>query len=189
VGFDFVIEPPWLVALVSGRGVLLPATRAATRISAFAYGNILVLSVVVAAGPGTVESGSAALLVLGTTVSTFFAHVFAEWLAHGVKEATKDGPSAGENAMDAPSALRDAVPIVSSGALPFLFLTLAYFDVLTGFVAQICAAGGIVFRLGVLGLVIERVQSGKVSWRPLAAGIAVAVVAAVVTVVKVVLTH
>jgi F420-0:gamma-glutamyl ligase-like protein len=66
---------------------------------------------------------------------------------------------------------------------------MGYLEVLSVITAQLCAAGGIILRLGVLGLVIERVQSTKVSWRPLAAGVGVAAVAAIVTVVKVVLTH
>jgi hypothetical protein len=181
--------PTWLAALTTRRGKLLPVSRASARVSAFAYGNILVLSVVIAAGPGVIEDGSATLLVLGTTVSTYFAHIFADWLAHGLQEAAGDEVAAGESEMDFAAALRDAVPIISSGILPIVFLTMGYLEVLTVIAAQLCAAGGIVLRLGVLGLVIERIQSTKVSWRPLFAGVAVAVIAAVVTLVKVVLTH
>jgi hypothetical protein len=188
LGFDVVRLPTWLVALTTRRGELLPVDRASARVSAFAYGNILVLSVVIAAGPGVIEDGSAALLVAGTTVSTYFAHMFADWLAHGVQEAAEDS-GAGKVHMDFRAALRDAVPIISSGTLPVIFLALGHFEVIPAPAAQLCAAGGIILRLGVLGLVIERVQSTKVSWRPLAAGVAVAVIAALVTVTKVVLTH
>jgi len=179
--------PGWLAPLITRKGEMLPLDRAASRISAFAYGNILVLSVVIAVGPSAIDNGNAALLVLGTTISTYLAHIFAGWLSHVVRHV-----SAADGGSDADAIrveVRDAVPILSSGTLPAIFLALGAFDILGPAVAQLCAGGVIVLRLGVIGLVIERLGSHKASWRTVAAGIAVAVLAAAVTIVKVVLTH
>lgn len=60
------------------RGESLPAADAASRTSAYVYGNILVLAALVPLSIADVRSGTAVLIVLGTAVSTFFAHLFAE---------------------------------------------------------------------------------------------------------------
>lgn len=193
-GPEIVREPGFLTALTRREGGrLLSPERAARRVSAFAYGNILVLSVVVVSESHAVENRQAAWLVLGTTVSTFFAHVFAEWLSHGItarRPGETEGPEPSK--MDVPAALRDALPIITSGTLPFIILVIGSFEVIALFDppgAQLCAAAIIIVRIGFLGLVVERLQSSKVSWRTIASGVGVAAVAAVITVVKVVLTH
>lgn len=187
-------EPGFLTSLTKrDSGRRLPPERAARRVAAFAYGNILVLSVVVVSQKHSVEEGYAAWLVLGTTISTFFAHVFAEWLSHNVI-ARRPGETSGPDphSFNFREALRDAFPIVSSGTLPFIILYVGSFDVIRLFDppgAQLCAAAVIIIRIGFLGLVVERLQSSKVSWRTIASGLGVAVVAAVITVIKVFLTH
>ncbi|MGY3551964.1 MULTISPECIES: hypothetical protein [Actinomycetes] len=186
-------DPGWLTSLIrQDGGRRLPPERAARRVSAFAYGNILVLSVVVVSDTHSVEERLAAWLVLGTTVSTFAAHIFAEWLSHGVtarREGEGEGP---QKPLDMRAVLRDAVPIITSGTLPFIILFVGSFDVIGLFDppgAQLCAAGVIIFRIAVLGLVVERLQSKDVSWRTIASGVVVAVVATIITIIKVVLTH
>ncbi|MGA9872377.1 MAG: hypothetical protein WBQ44_14715 [Rhodococcus sp. (in: high G+C Gram-positive bacteria)] len=186
-------NPGWLSALTRRRsGRLLPPERAARRVAAFAYGNILVLSVVVVSDSSAVEERLAAWLVLGTTLSTFAAHIFAEWLSHGVisrREGETTGPESPAHFRDL---LRDAQPIINSGTVPFAILLLGSFEVIALFDppgAQLCAAGVIIFRIAVLGLVVERLQSSTVSWRTIASGIGAAALATAITVVKVWLTH
>lgn len=187
-------EPGFLSSLTTrSSGRRLPPERAARRVSAFAYGNILVLSVVVVAERQSVEEGWAAWLVLGTTISTFFAHIFAEWLSHSViqrRPGETSGPEA--TSMNFREALRDALPIITSGTLPFIILLIGSFDLISlldppG--AQLWAAAIIIVRIGFLGLVVEGLQSRKVSWRTIASGLGVATVAAAITVIKVFLTH
>lgn len=187
-------EPGFFTSLTrrdSGRR--LPPERAARRVAAFAYGNILVLSVVVVSESHAVENRQAAWLVLGTTVSTFFAHLFAEWLSHGItvrRPAETSGPEHGS--LNFREALRDALPIITSGTLPFIILLIGSFEVIELFDppgAQLCAAAIIIVRIGFLGLVVERLQSSKVSWRTIASGISVAAIATVITIIKVYLTH
>ncbi|ETD31399.1 hypothetical protein [Williamsia sp. D3] len=181
-------EPRWLVSLTrrSGGGQLSPE-RASQRVSAFAYGNILVLSVVVVSDAHSVSESMAAWLVLGTTVSTFAAHIFAHWLSHGFT-AGQDGP---EQALRISSVVRDAVPIISSGTVPFVILFLGSIDVIALFDppgAQLCAAAVIIFRIAVLGIVVERLRGGA-SWRALVSGLLVASLATVITIVKIIITH
>ncbi|SIS17747.1 hypothetical protein [Williamsia sterculiae] len=168
----------------------LPVERAAARVSAFVYGNILVLAVVVTVTPRYVEDGTAVALVLGTTVSTWFAHVFAEWMAHGVHTAA-DGRAADPRVARGQlmQELRDSVPIVTSGLPPTVILGIAASGALDPQWAQWIAAGWIVARIAGLGVLVERVSSGALSWRTLLAGITVAVVATVITAVKILLTH
>ncbi|CAM3221373.1 hypothetical protein DFJ75_4289 [Williamsia muralis] len=188
-----VKDPGWFTALTRHEtGRRLPPERAARRVEAFAYGNILVLSVIVVSDAHAVENRLAAWLVLGTTVSTFVAHIFAEWLSHGVitrREGETTGPT---DTLKLKTVLRDSMPIITSGTLPFAVLLIGSFDVIALFDppgAQLCAAGIVIFRIAVLGLVVERLQTTKVSWRTIGSGIGVAVLATVITIVKVVLTH
>ena len=181
-------EPRWLISLTrrSGGRQLSPE-RASQRVSAFAYGNILVLSVVVVSDAHSVSERMAAWLVLGTTVSTFAAHIFAHWLSHGFTAAQADP----EQTLKISSVVRDAVPIITSGTLPFVILFLGSIDVIALFDppgAQLCAAGVIIFRIAVLGIVVERLQGGA-SWRALVSGLLVASLAAVITIVKIIITH
>ena len=82
--------------------------------SAYVYGNVLVLAAVVGASPAAVVSGAAVAIVAGTVLSTYVAHV----LAHSI------GSLFGVHALGTAvrEHLRDAVPIISSGATPAVLL-------------------------------------------------------------------
>lgn len=162
------------------KGGLLPRHRASARLSAYVYGNILVMTVVVAASPGSIGGGSAALLVLGTTVTTFLAHVFADAVAAGTVD---------DDAVDMRAELRDTVPIASSGVAPSFLLALAWLDVLPGALAQAAAGALVTLRIASIPVVAERLRGRSPSFRLVLAGIGTAVIAAVVVAVKVNLTH
>ena len=98
----------------------LPPGRAARRMSAYVYGNVLVLAAVVAATSDAIEDGQAVLIVLGTMVSTYLAHIYSEAIGHSVTDS-------GENEQF-PEELRDAVPILSSGGVPIAALLLCWLD-------------------------------------------------------------
>ena len=94
-------------------GPLEPA-RAARRLSAYVYGNILVLAAVAASTPSSIEHGTAAVLVLATAVTTFLAHVFADFVAGSqIPEAHGDATDE-QRKFKAVEEFRDAVPILSS---------------------------------------------------------------------------
>ncbi|MFI6309918.1 hypothetical protein ACIBEK_07285 [Nocardia fusca] len=66
----------WLHRPLLSRRVPLDSDNAASRISAYIYGNILVLTALVPVV--SAEKYVGILLVLGTALSTFIAHSFAE---------------------------------------------------------------------------------------------------------------
>jgi hypothetical protein len=73
------LRPGARTALTRRREDVAPE-RAESRVSAYVYGNVLVLAAVVGASPASVLSGTAVALVIGTVLSTYVAHV----LAHSV---------------------------------------------------------------------------------------------------------
>ncbi|MFC0451821.1 hypothetical protein [Rhodococcus jostii] len=166
----------------------LPAARASARLSAYVYGNILVLTVVVAATPRTIENGAAVALVLGTTVTTFLAHVFADAVAHGSVPVDDDAEPA-ERSSNALDELRDAVPIVSSGTGPAALLALGWLHVLPTAWAQLLAGGVIVFRISTIQIVTERVRGNRLTLRLLIVGLATAALAAAIVIAKVLVGH
>lgn len=159
---------------------VLPPHRATRRLSAYVYGNVLVMTVVVAASPSSIANGTAALLVIGTTLTTFLAHIFADAVAAG----TVDDDSVGWR-----EELRDSLPIASSGVAPSLLLALAWLDILPGALAQGLAGGLVTLRIASIPVVAERLRGRGLSFRLVLAGIATAVLAAIVVAVKVYLTH
>ena len=159
--------------------------RARARVTAFVYGNILVLAAVLTATPDSVGDGHAALVVLATTVTTYLAHVVShavgDVIGRDLEEPRPRGEGAGE--------LRDALPIVSSGTVPTLVLLVAWWTDLGAGTAVLVAAGATVVRLAGMGLVVGRLSGYAPSGRQWWAGVVLAVVSAVIAVLKVLLTH
>jgi hypothetical protein len=155
----------------------LPPARAARRMSAYVYGNVLVLAAVVAATSDAIEDGKAVLIVLGTTVSTYLAHIYSEALAHGVTDTGEPEHFSEE--------LRDAVPILSSGGVPIVALLACWLDLLPAGVSQIIAGGVIVVRLASVGVWVERLHGNRPSWRMITIGLVSAAFCAVIVFIKV----
>lgn len=104
--------------LSSGRRRPLSPESAASRISAYVYGNILVLAALVPITTSPEYIGIA--IVIGTALSTFIAHVFAESVAQSVRSGAQLTRS------ERIEELRDSVPILSSAVLPCLVLATAW---------------------------------------------------------------
>src|SRR4051794_34889303 len=73
----------------------LTSRRADNRMSAYVYGDILVLAATAGVYDSTIRSGEALFVVLGTVVSTYIAHVVADVVGavfggHHVKMAVRD---------------------------------------------------------------------------------------------------
>ncbi|WP_300679400.1 hypothetical protein [Nocardioides sp.] len=169
----------------------LPPERAASRLAAYVYGNILVLASVAVATGHTIENGEAALLVVGTGVTTYVAHVFAELVAHSAVPDSHPAEHAGpervrESVLDE---LRDAVPIASSAFFPSFVLMLGWFGWLPTALAALIAGGSVVLRMAAVQLVAERVRGRQLSFRVFVGGLITAGVAAVIVVAKVALGH
>lgn len=163
------------------RSAPLDRRNAARRISAYVYGNILILAALipVPTSPGHVG----VLIVLGTALSTFIAHVFAEGVGQSIRE---NRPL---TSVDRWSDLRDSVPILSSATLPCVILAGAWFGWLEPRTAQLLAEVAMLVRIGGIVFVIRRLQGTRPHRSTLVQALAVGGVATVVVVLKVILTH
>jgi len=163
------------------RRVDVDTDRAESRVSAYVYGNVLVLAAVVGTSPATVASGAAVAVVVGTVLSTYVAHV----LAHSI--GSLFGGEEGRSAVRVQ--LRDAVPVLSSGVIPALLLTgtaLGWLPLLWG---QALAAGVVLARIAATGVVYRRLREDVSLRRAWTVGALAAGVAAVAVVLKLTLTH
>lgn len=175
--------------LVSRADGPLPPTRAAARLSAYVYGNILVLAAVAASTSNSIEHGSATVLVLATAATTYLAHVFADLVASSqIPEAHGDA-SAEQRRAETVEELRDAVPILSSGTFPAAMLTLGWLSVLPPQWAMLLAGGAVVIRIATIQTVAQRVRGNPLTFRVFLGGLATAAVAALIVLAKVLLGH
>ena len=175
-----------MISLLQRRDGGLGVLRARRRTSAFVYGNITVLGAVVAVGAEAVGSGAAVLAVLATALTTFVAHVVADVVSSRVTDEPGAPPHAGHEVREE---LRDATPIATSGSLPAAVLALGWLTGLPPGPVQLVAALVVVGRLALTGVVVQRLSGRAPSPAALWGGVALAVVSAVVAVVKAVTTH
>ena len=163
----------------------LTVERVRERVSAYVYGNILVLAALATTTPHSVEDGHAALVVFATTVTTFLAHVLAHVVAHQIGDEHPAHAGAGPDR----GSLRDAVPIASSGSVPALILLVAWLADLPASGAILVSSAVVVARLGGLGVLTSRYAGRRSRLADLWMGLVLAVLSAVVVVLKVALTH
>jgi len=164
------------------RGEPLPAADAASRTSAYVYGNILVLAALVPLCIADVRSGTAVLIVLGTAVSTFFAHLFAETVGGSMRVEQLSGWRAFRHH------IRDAVPVLTSGLVPTVLLALAWLNLAPHTAMVVTAEVLLIVRIGWTGVVVG-LHGEPSSLRLLLTGVALSVLGAVVVGLKVLLTH
>jgi hypothetical protein len=157
--------------------------RAESRVSAYVYGNVLVLAAVVGASPAAVVSGTAVVLVAGTVLSTYVAHV----LAHSIGSIFGAAEDSDRSAVA--KQLRDAVPVLSSGVTPAVLLAATSLGWFTGLVGQTLASAVLVLRIAGTGLVYRRLREDVSPGRVLWVGCLAAAVAALAVVLKLTLTH
>lgn len=167
-----------------GRPDDLPLARVRERVSAYVYGNILVLAALATTTPHSVETGHAAVVVIATTVTTFFAHVLAHLVAHQIGEPAAHGGSTPDR-----HSLRDATPIASSGSVPALILLVAWLAELDPSGAVLVSSAVVVVRLGGLGVLTSRYAGHRSRLADLWMGLVLAGLSGVVVVLKVLLTH
>lgn len=156
---------------------------AASRIEAYLYGNILVLAALASVLSAEVLDGGAALLVAGTAVSTFVAHLLAHTYGHSIRSTAE--PTWADFSSD----LRNAVPIASSGVLPVVILLAGLWGWMSAPAAIAVALSTIVVRFLLLGFVTSHLRGVKSTWRTIIAGVALAVAGIAVAALKLVLTH
>lgn len=154
---------------------------AAARISAYIYGNILVLAALVPVTTSPQYVGIA--IVVGTALSTFIAHAFAESVAQSVRSGER------LTHRERLEELRDSVPILSSAVLPSLILVTAWVGWLEPRTAQVLAEVAVLIRIGSTVFVVRRLQNRTPTTVTIAAAVGLALLATVIVVVKIVLTH
>lgn len=90
------------------------------RVSAFLYGNILILSALLVLTPDSLQTSRSIVSVLGVGLSTYVAHVVSDVVAHLLRHPDGEGLST-----RLPGELRDALPIATSALLPTAILVAA----------------------------------------------------------------
>lgn len=163
------------------RRIPLDRDNAASRISAYIYGNILVLTALVPVV--TAEKHLGILVVAGTAVSTFLAHSFAETVARTVREQHTT------TVADRIRALRNSVPILTSAVLPCAVLAAGWLGWLQPRTAQILAELVILVRIGGIVFVIGRLRGRHPTRATAIAALLLTLAAALVVIVKIALTH
>lgn len=151
---------------------------AASRVSAFVYGDILVLAALVALDPQDLAGTKAVAYVAGPGVSTFEAHVLAESVGFSVRT---DQPVTAELVRHE---LRDSLPILSATALPALLLGAALLGWLDGDLALTLAIAVTVLRLASLGWVVGHLRQRRASWRTFLSGVLLALAGAAAAALK-----
>jgi len=148
-----------------------------SRVGAYIYGNILVLAAIFATSPQSIAHWSAVVIVVATSATTFFAHVFANRIGQAIGRDDDEALR-----LHLAQEARDAVPIMNSGAGPAVFLALGAFGWLPPGLSQVLAEAYVVVRLAGTGIIVRRI-SGDASrlagpWSGLAlAGIGVVIAA------------
>ncbi|MGS2810903.1 hypothetical protein [Nocardia sp. MW-W600-9] len=159
----------------------LDQRNAATRISAYIYGNVLILAALIPVAPSAENVGI--LVVLGSAVSTFIAHTFAESVGRSVRQDQAD-PMAQHW-----SHLRDSLPILSSAVLPCAVLAAAAVGWLQPRTAQVLAEVVMLVRIAGIVFVIRRLQGKHPDRSTLLGAMLLGCAATTVVAIKVVLTH
>lgn len=154
--------------------------EAADRVSAYVYGNILLLAALVVLSEDDVDHGTGIAIVVGTAVSTFIAHAFSESLGSAVR--------GGEHS-SLRTILRDSVPILSASTVPAALMLVGTTDLLSAGPCLRLAEGWVVSRMALTAFFVGRLQGRPVTIRTWLASALLAGSALAVVAVKVVLTH
>lgn len=165
---------------VHASGRIEPA-RAESRMSAYVYGEILVLAATAGVTWDEIRSGNALLVLLGTVLSTYIAHALADIVGAALSGHSLAGMVRHE--------LRDSLPVASAGAPSLILLGASALGWPAAVWAQSLACAVLIVRLGLTGLVYRRLHSGISVQRGVRFGLAVALVAAVVVALKLALIH
>jgi len=173
-----------IVRMMTAHGPSHPlgAEDAASRVSAFVYGNILVLAALIALSPEQAAAVTGVAVVVGTGLSTLIAHVVADVVGDQVRSGA-DPDWARVRAH-----IRDAAPIASSTALPAVLLLAGRFGWLPAEAALVAAMAVPTVRVAFLGGLIRHYR-GETSTRAVVYGIVLAVVCAAVAALEWWLTH
>lgn len=155
---------------------------AASRISAYAYGNILMLAALIPITHNESWTRPIAILV-GTAASTFAAHAFTDGVARAAQSGT---PLTRQQRW---RELRNSLPILSSAAVPILLMLTVPLGWFKPSSALLVAEIAILLRISSMAFVIGRLRAQRPSGSTLVAAVPIAVIAATIVIFKVVATQ
>jgi hypothetical protein len=162
----------------------LPVERVRSRVGAYIYGNILVLAAIFATSPQSIAQWSAVVIVVATSATTFFAHVFAHRIGQAIGRDDDEALR-----LHLAQEARDAVPIMNSGAGPAVFLTLGAFGWLPPGLSQVLAEAYVVVRLAGTGIIVRRISGDASRLAGPWSGLALAGIGVVIAALKNIVTH
>jgi hypothetical protein len=161
----------------------LPRQDVGSRVSAYVYGNVLVMAALIALQPDDVRGSTGVLYLLGVGISTYVAHVLGE----AVGARVRGGRSLDRSVLR--HEIRGALPIATSAGAPAALLLLAWTALLDADLVLVLALALVDLRLALLGSVVAWVSGERSSTRVFLAGFVLAVVAAAAAALKWQLTH
>ncbi|NQX03194.1 hypothetical protein HQQ82_00090 [Rathayibacter sp. VKM Ac-2856] len=167
----------------AAQGGSIDVDTAAARAQAYIYGNIVVLGTLAVIGPAEAGTAENLLLLIGTVVSTFIAHVVAESYATRIRTNHRPDRAALRHS------LRDGLPVLSSGAIPVVLLIAAVAGLLGSTAAFSLAALSVVTRFLLLGFTIGHLRGTQSSWRTVGTGVALATAGVATAGFKLVVGH
>lgn len=155
---------------------------ASSRITAFVYGDILILAALIALYPQDLLTFKALTYIIGTGASTFIAHVLAEHV--GIRVAAPDQATTSHLKREA----WHAVPIASAAVGPALLMTAALVGWIDPEFALQLAILITVVRLGSLGWVVAHLRSERVVPQTFILGLALAALCLAAALLKALVT-
>jgi len=161
----------------------LSRLEASGRITAYVYGNLVVLGALLTLLPEAALSWHGALTIMAAGVSTFVAHAFADLLGRRVGHGHRSVVSA------ALAAARDSLPIVTAAIVPIGMLAGGAWMLWPGSGVQLAAELFICARIGLIGATAERFRGRPSSRRFVFVGVGIAVASSLVAIAKVALVH
>jgi hypothetical protein len=152
-------------------------------VSAYVYGNVLVMATLISLQPDDLRGPTAVLYVLGVGVSTFLAHMVGDGAGRRVRERRS------MQWVEVRREIRDTLPIGTAATLPAAILLPAWGGLVDAPLALALAFAATGLRLALLGSAVEWFSGERSSPRLFLAGAGLAVVSAAAAVLKWGLTH
>ncbi len=125
-----------------------PRDDVASRVSAYVYGNVLVMAALIALHPDDLRGPGGVLSVLGVGASTFVAHAVGEAVGSRVREGRSLDAAALRHE------LRGALPIATAAGVPAALLTPAWVGVADADPVLVLVLALVDIRLALLGSVV-----------------------------------
>jgi hypothetical protein len=160
----------------------LPVEDYASRISAYVYGNILVLTALIPLNNDTTLT-RAGFIVIGTSLSTFVAHAFAESVGRSARSGRQ------LTTTERVQELRDSVPVLTSGFVPAVVVGMGGLGWIEIGTALLLAEIWVVTRIASITFVITRLRGERPNTHTLVGSLVLGAIAVAIVAVKLFLTH